>query len=178
MHVHLQGNSSSYYTTSNSCLDSVLASRTGLPITLALLHAAVGAAAGLTVQLVGMPGHVINRALIKARGSQGSSSAGVNPSHAAGDAAAANSGSANEQQQADAVRGGSAGGNAGAEYGEVDGSWMYIDVFDGGTELSEDDLRCAVVLTGTESCMCIAARMSCSSGVWLDQMCWAGARCG
>uniref|UniRef100_A0A383V725 Protein SirB1 N-terminal domain-containing protein n=1 Tax=Tetradesmus obliquus TaxID=3088 RepID=A0A383V725_TETOB len=137
----LQGNSSSYYATSNSCLDSVLASRTGLPITLALLHAAVGEAAGLTVQLVGMPGHVINRALIKARGSQGLTSAGVNPSHAAGDAEAANNGSVNEQQQADAVRGGSGAGDAGAGEGEVDGSWMYIDVFNGGTELSEDDLR-------------------------------------
>ncbi|KAF6258348.1 Transglutaminase-like superfamily-domain-containing protein [Scenedesmus sp. NREL 46B-D3] len=127
----LQGNSSSYYATSNSCLDSVLASRAGLPISLALLHAAVGEAAGLTVQLVGMPGHVITRALIRAQGSQGSAGAGLNPSSrgvAAGGLDGASGGSGGQAQQADGVAAGS-------------GSWMYVDVFNGGAELSDDDLR-------------------------------------
>jgi hypothetical protein len=33
----------------------------------------------------------------------------------------------------------------------VEGSWMYVDVFNGGTELSEDDLRWVVGWPGQKS---------------------------
>jgi hypothetical protein len=145
----LQGNSSSYYATSNSCLDSVLASRAGLPISLALLHAAVGEAAGFTVQLVGMPGHVITRALIGVQGSQGSAGTGMNPS-SRGFGAGAGGGAARSEERggsssiAQAQQGETSGGSGGR--GEVQSassdSWMYVDVFNGGVELSEDELRC------------------------------------
>jgi regulator of sirC expression with transglutaminase-like and TPR domain len=49
---------------SSSCLDSVLANKTGLPITLAVLHRAVGRRCGLDLQLVNMPGQVLNRAVL------------------------------------------------------------------------------------------------------------------
>jgi hypothetical protein len=151
--LHLQGNSSSYYATSNSCLDSVLASRAGLPITLALLHAAVGEAAGLRVQLVGMPGHVITRALIGVQGSQGSAGTGLNPGSrgsgadagegVAGGEDTGGSGSSSsgaQAQQGEEPNGGSDEGRVGVQGSRSD-SWMYVDVFNGGVELSDDDLR-------------------------------------
>jgi hypothetical protein len=140
--VRLQGNSSSYYATSNSCLDSVLANRAGLPISLALLHAAVGEASGLTVQLVGMPGHVITRALVKAPGSKGLASSGVNPR-----GRGSNSGTA--ELAAGGVQGTSSIGPNDEDLVEDEmGSWMYIDVFNGGAELGDADLRYAVELQG------------------------------
>jgi hypothetical protein len=151
----LQGNSSSYYATSNSCLDSVLASRAGLPISLALLHAAVGEAAGLTVQLVGMPGHVITRALIGVQGSQGPAGTELNPSSRsfgvnAGEGAARSegrggstgSGSSSGTQAQQGETSGGSGGRGGVQSASSD-SWVYVDVFNGGAELSEDELRCA-----------------------------------
>lgn len=59
----MQGNTADYYNVANCCLDSVLATRRGLPITIAVLHKAVGNAAGMSsLQLLNMPGHVINAA--------------------------------------------------------------------------------------------------------------------
>lgn len=57
-------------------MDSVLAQRGGLPITMAILHRAVGRRAGLDIELVNMPGHVINRVQVVA-GSGGGSSSGA-----------------------------------------------------------------------------------------------------
>lgn len=44
----------------------MLASRQGLPISLAVLHAVVGTSAGLDIEPVNLPGHVINRARVAA----------------------------------------------------------------------------------------------------------------
>ena len=58
---NLQGDSDNYYDPSNSLLPFVLASGKGIPISLAVLHAAVGRRAGLPVQFVGMPMHFMNK---------------------------------------------------------------------------------------------------------------------
>ena len=57
----LQGDSDNYYDPSNSLLPFVLAQRKGIPISLAMLHAAVGRRAGLPIQFVGMPMHFMNK---------------------------------------------------------------------------------------------------------------------
>ena len=57
----LQGDSDNYYDPSNSLLPFVLASRKGIPISLAILHAAVGRRVGLPIQFVGMPMHFMNK---------------------------------------------------------------------------------------------------------------------
>ena len=49
---HLQGDSDNYYDPSNSLLPFVLASGKGIPVSLAVLHAAVGRPAGLPLQSV------------------------------------------------------------------------------------------------------------------------------
>ena len=57
----MQGDSDSYYDPSNSLLPFVLAQRKGIPISLAVLHAAVGRRAGLPIEFVGMPMHFMNK---------------------------------------------------------------------------------------------------------------------
>ena len=56
-----QGDSENYYDPSNSLLPFVLAERKGIPISLAILHAAVGRRAGLPIEFVGMPMHFMNK---------------------------------------------------------------------------------------------------------------------
>lgn len=53
------GNQADYYDPRNSYLNDVLDRKLGLPITLALVAAAVGERAGLTVEGVGLPGHFV-----------------------------------------------------------------------------------------------------------------------
>jgi regulator of sirC expression with transglutaminase-like and TPR domain len=53
------GNVNNYYDRCNSLVPDVLASRRGIPITLALLYAEVAAQAGLQVQGVSFPGHFL-----------------------------------------------------------------------------------------------------------------------
>jgi regulator of sirC expression with transglutaminase-like and TPR domain len=55
-----QGDEDIYYHPSNSLLNCVLSQRHGIPLSLALIHMAVGRAVGLRVQLLGVPGHVVN----------------------------------------------------------------------------------------------------------------------
>ena len=57
----LQGDSENYYDPSNSLLPFVLAERKGIPISLAILHAAVGRRVGLPIEFVGMPMHFMNK---------------------------------------------------------------------------------------------------------------------
>ena len=57
----IQGDSENYYDPSNSLLPFVLATRKGIPISLAILHAAVGRRAGLPIEFVGMPMHFMNK---------------------------------------------------------------------------------------------------------------------
>ena len=61
MHMVMQGDSDSYYDPSNSLLPFVLSQRRGIPISLAILHAAVGRRAGLPIDFVGMPMHFMNK---------------------------------------------------------------------------------------------------------------------
>ncbi len=58
---HVQGESRNYYRASNSLLPCVLTHKKGIPISLALVHAAVGRRAGLPIDCIGMPMHLINR---------------------------------------------------------------------------------------------------------------------
>ncbi len=53
------GNVNDYYDRRNSYLNDVLASRRGIPITLALLYAELAAQAGLTARGVSFPGHFL-----------------------------------------------------------------------------------------------------------------------
>ncbi len=56
------GNDDDYYDPRNSYLNDVLDRKTGIPITLSLLAAAVGRRAGLAVVGVGLPGHFVAKA--------------------------------------------------------------------------------------------------------------------
>lgn len=58
---HVQGESRDYYRSSNSLLPCVLTHKKGIPISLAVVHAAVGRRAGLPIDCIGMPMHLINR---------------------------------------------------------------------------------------------------------------------
>lgn len=64
-HLHeglgFHGNEAAYYDARNSYLDEVLRRRTGIPITLSVLYAAVGRRAGVEVDGVGFPGHFLAR---------------------------------------------------------------------------------------------------------------------
>jgi regulator of sirC expression with transglutaminase-like and TPR domain len=54
-------NATNYNEIENSLLQHVIARRTGIPITLALLYIEIGRAAGLTLHGVGFPGHFLVR---------------------------------------------------------------------------------------------------------------------
>ncbi len=58
-----RGNTRDYYDPLNSYLNQVLDRRTGIPITLSLVAAAVGRRAGLEVVGVGLPGHFVAKAV-------------------------------------------------------------------------------------------------------------------
>lgn len=55
------GNAEDYYDADNSLLHRVLARRTGIPITLAVVMIEVGRRAGVALEGVGMPGHFLVR---------------------------------------------------------------------------------------------------------------------
>jgi len=55
------GNEDDYFDPRNSYLDEVIARRTGIPLTLALVIAAVGRRAGVEVEGIGFPGHFLAR---------------------------------------------------------------------------------------------------------------------
>lgn len=55
------GNEEDYFDPRNSYLDEVIARRTGIPITLAVVMAAVGRRAGIEVDGIGFPGHFLAR---------------------------------------------------------------------------------------------------------------------
>ncbi len=57
--VGFAGNASSYYDWRNSCLDRVIATRVGIPITLSVLMIEVARRVGVTLVGVGMPGHFL-----------------------------------------------------------------------------------------------------------------------
>jgi len=57
----LYGDESHYYVRDNSCIDRVLATGRGLPITLAVIYAEVGNQVGLDCEGVNFPGHFLLR---------------------------------------------------------------------------------------------------------------------
>ncbi|KAK9804368.1 hypothetical protein WJX72_009528 [[Myrmecia] bisecta] len=57
----LKGDARSYYDRSNSLLPYVLVHKKGIPISLAVVHAAVGRRAGLPIGMVSVPMHFMNR---------------------------------------------------------------------------------------------------------------------
>ena len=56
------GNREAYYDWRNSCLDRVIATRTGIPISLSILMIEVGRRLGVQLQGVGMPAHFLVKA--------------------------------------------------------------------------------------------------------------------
>ena len=64
-HLHgalgFHGNAETYYDAGNSYLDQVLRRRVGIPITLSVVYAAIGRRVGVTVDLIGFPGHFLAR---------------------------------------------------------------------------------------------------------------------
>lgn len=64
-HLHgtlgFYGNETTYYDARNSYLDEVLHRRTGIPISLTVVYAAVGRRVGVAVDGVGFPGHFLAR---------------------------------------------------------------------------------------------------------------------
>ena len=54
-----RGNSDDYYNPANSCLNEVLASRAGIPITLSLVYMEIARRLDRTVLGIGLPGHFI-----------------------------------------------------------------------------------------------------------------------
>jgi regulator of sirC expression with transglutaminase-like and TPR domain len=54
-----RGNSADYYNPANSCLNEVLASRTGIPITLAVVYLEIARRLAKPVFGIGLPGHFI-----------------------------------------------------------------------------------------------------------------------
>lgn len=54
-----RGNQEDYYNPANSCLNDVLANRTGIPITLSLLYMELARRLGRPVYGIGLPGHFI-----------------------------------------------------------------------------------------------------------------------
>jgi regulator of sirC expression with transglutaminase-like and TPR domain len=54
-----RGNIGDYYNPANSCLNEVLASRTGIPITLSLVYMEISRRLGRTVLGIGLPGHFV-----------------------------------------------------------------------------------------------------------------------
>ncbi|MEZ5356270.1 MAG: transglutaminase-like domain-containing protein [Bryobacteraceae bacterium] len=55
------GNEADYYSPSNSCLNDVLLTRTGIPITLAVVYLEVARRLGRPVAGIGLPGHFLVR---------------------------------------------------------------------------------------------------------------------
>ena len=58
---HFVGNRTAYYDWRNSCLDRVIAARTGIPISLSVLMIEVARRVGVELQGVGMPAHFLVR---------------------------------------------------------------------------------------------------------------------
>lgn len=60
---HFRGNRGAYYDWRNSCLDRVIATRTGIPITLSVVMIEVAQRLGVTLVGVGLPAHFLVRDL-------------------------------------------------------------------------------------------------------------------
>jgi regulator of sirC expression with transglutaminase-like and TPR domain len=56
-----RGNETDYYAPSNSCLNEVLTSRAGIPITLSIVYMEIARRAGRSVHGIGLPGHFVVR---------------------------------------------------------------------------------------------------------------------
>jgi regulator of sirC expression with transglutaminase-like and TPR domain len=56
-----RGNEADYYSPANSCLNEVLMSRMGIPITLSIVYIELARRIGRTVRGIGLPGHFVVR---------------------------------------------------------------------------------------------------------------------
>lgn len=119
----IQGNRGNYYHQNNSCLDSVLATGQGLPISLAVLHAEVATQAGLAVQPVNLPGHVINRARINTRATRAAGDSSLRSGQLPGNSSVSDQGDGDDGDDDDDV------------------SYVYVDVFEGGQLIDEVGVR-------------------------------------
>ncbi len=61
--LEFQGNRSAYYDWRNSCLDRVIDTRTGIPISLSILMIEVGRRLGVRLVGIGMPAHFLVRSV-------------------------------------------------------------------------------------------------------------------
>lgn len=59
--LRISGNEDDYYNAHNSCLNYVLESRKGIPITLCVLYMELGRRLGIEVEGIGVPGHFLVR---------------------------------------------------------------------------------------------------------------------
>ena len=59
--LQIEGNEADYYNAHNSCLNYVLESRRGIPITLCILYIELARRLGITVDGIGAPGHFLVR---------------------------------------------------------------------------------------------------------------------
>lgn len=132
----LQGNTEDYYSPSNSLLCDVMCQLSGIPISLAILHMAVGQQAGLPIHLMNMPMHIINWMPLAAQTNRGAG---------APLGAASNDG---DVRMDDEVSGGGAEGQGGSEAtggpdGQADSQEeeLFIDVFGGARVMSWQELR-------------------------------------
>ncbi len=57
--IGFSGNKNNYYDPDNSCINRVLETRQGIPISLALVYISVGEALGLLIEGIGFPGHFL-----------------------------------------------------------------------------------------------------------------------
>ncbi|KAI8470791.1 MAG: Transglutaminase-like superfamily-domain-containing protein [Monoraphidium minutum] len=112
-----KGNEEDYYSPDNSCIDRVLETRRGIPISLSLVYMAVAAAVGLIMQPVNLPAHLMLRPVVRRRGGGGGGAGGAGGA-AAGPAAA--------------EEGEEEGDGEGDGDGEEEAPGLLVDAFHGG----------------------------------------------
>eukprot|EP00850_Spirogloea_muscicola_P016435 SM000133S26801 [mRNA] locus=s133:183225:189279:- [translate_table: standard] len=59
--LRLRGNEDDYYNERNSYLNDVLTTRMGIPISLAVIHVAVGRSCGIPLHMIGLPRHFLTK---------------------------------------------------------------------------------------------------------------------
>lgn len=144
----------------------MLARRLGIPISLAVIHAAVSRRVGLAVQLLNMPMHIVSVLSGQAaRAFEAAAAAGKWTDLAAGAGAGGRGGSSQtgldgSQMQA-RVAGSGAGTAAAAGFGQgvaaggEEGS-LYVDAFNGGRIMTAEGLRSVVMrLRAVLRCACM-----------------------
>eukprot|EP00887_Chlorella_sp_A99_P007075 scaffold2.g7075.t1 len=136
----LEGNRDNFYDPANSLLEHVLASREGIPISIGVLHAAVGARAGLAVQLLNVPQHVVVRCVWE-EGAVAAADAQQPQGQGQGQPQGQPQGQGQVQGQGQMGQ----GQPQGQEEGEV-----FVDVFDRGQEMDRAQLDAFMRMLGLD----------------------------